>query len=78
VVSIQEFINEPMFCFKVNTDATTYNETLMVNINLETGDSGATRGYLVGSSQLLVVALYDETLRLTFDTEKITLTELIS
>ena len=78
VVSIQEFINEPMLCFKVNTDATTYNETLMVNINLETGDSGATRGYLVGSSQLLVVALYGETRRLTFDSEKITLTELIS
>ena len=50
----------------------------MVNINLEIGDSGETKGYKTGSSQLLVVALYDETLRLTFDTEKITLTELIS
>ena len=42
----------------------------MVNTNIETGDSGATRGYLVGSSKLLVVALYDKTLRLTFYTEK--------
>ena len=71
IVSIQEWINEPMFCFKVNTDATTYNESLQVYINMDTG-------YVDGRSQLLVVALYDETLRLSFDTEKIVLTELVS
>ena len=42
------------------------------------GDSGVTTGYKAGSSQLLIVALYDETLRLTFDSEKITTVELIS
>ena len=71
VISIQEFINEPIFCFKVNSDATNYNETLQVYINL----AGT---YAPGSSQLLVVALYDETLRLGFDTEKVTSIELIS
>ena len=71
VVSIQEWINEPIFCFKVNTDATTYNEVLQVYTNM-----GA--NYAPSASQLLVVALYDETLRLGFDTEKIVSTELIS
>ena len=78
VVSIQEWINEPIFCFKTTTDATTYNETLLVNVSLEPGDNGVTNGYKPSSSQLLVVALYDETLRLGFDTEKIVSTELIS
>lgn len=71
IVSIQEWINEPIFCFKVNTDATTYNESLQVYITMNPS-------YAPAASQLLVVALYDETLRLTFDTEKIVLTELIS
>ena len=71
IYSIQEFINECMICFKVNTDATTYNESLQVYLNLNTN-------YFPGTSQLLVVALYDETLRLTFDSEKITNVELIS
>ena len=71
VVSIQEWINEPIFCFKVNTDATTYNEVLQVYTNM-----GANYG--PSASQLLVVALYDETLRLGYDTEKIVPTELIS
>ena len=71
IVSIQEFINEPMMCFKVNTDATTYNESLQVYLNLNTN-------YVPGTSQLLIVALYDETLRLSFDSEKITNVELIS
>ena len=71
IYSIQEFINECMICFKVNTDATTYNESLQVYLNLNTN-------YVPGTSQLLVVALYDETLRLTFDSEKITNVELIS
>ena len=67
VVSIQEWINEPIFCFKDNADATTYDE---VHTNM-----GA--NYAPSASQLLVVALYDETLRLTFDTEKIVSTELL-
>ena len=71
VISIQEFINEPIFCFKVNTDATSYNETLQVYLNLHTNYAG-------GTSQLLIVALYDETLRLGFDSEKVTSVELIS
>ena len=71
MVSVQEWINEPIFCFKVNTDATTYNEVLQVYTNM-----GA--NYAPSASQLLVVALYDETLRLGFDTEKIVSTELIS
>ena len=71
IVSIQEFINEPMMCFKVNTDATTYNESLQVYLNLHTN-------YTPGTSQILIVALYDETLRLSFDSEKITNVELIS
>ena len=78
VVGIQEYSNEPFWCFQVNTDATTYNETLMVNVSLEPGDNGVTNGCKPSSSQLLVVALYDETLRLTFDTEKIVSTELLS
>ena len=71
IVSIQEFINEPMMCFRVNTDVTTYNESLQVYLNLNTN-------YVPGTSQLLIVALYDETVRLTFDSEKITTVELIS
>ena len=71
IVSIQEFINEPMMCFRVNTDVTTYNESLQVYLNLNTN-------YVPGTSQLLIVALYDETLRLTFDSKKITTVELIS
>ena len=86
VISIQEWINEPIFCFKVNSDATNYNETLQVYLNLSSNDVYDTTttpptkisGYTAGTSQLLVVALYDETLRLTFDTEKITSVELIS
>ena len=78
IVSIQEFINEPMMCFKVNTDATTYNESLQVYINLVAYDAVSGKGYIPGTSQLLVVALYDETLRLTYDSEKITNVELIS
>ena len=78
IVSIQEFINEPMLCYRVNSDATTYNETLQVYINMFEGDSGVTNGYKPGTSQLLIVAMYDETLRLTFDSEKITTVELIS
>ena len=50
----------------------------MVNVSLEPGDNGVTNGYKPSSSQLLVVALYDETLRLTFDTEKNVSTELLS
>ena len=71
VAGIQEWIYEPIFCFKVNTDATTYDEVLQVYANM-----GA--NYAPSASQLLVVALYDETLRLTFDTEKIVCTELLS
>ena len=71
VISVQEWINEPIFCFKVNSEATTYNETLQVYLNMN-------GGYNPGSSQLLVVALYDETLRLGFDSEKIVSVELIS
>jgi len=71
VISIQEFINEPIFCFKVNTDTTSYNESLQVYMNMNTN-------YFGGTSQLLIVALYDETLRLSFDTEKVTAVELIS
>ena len=73
IVSIQEFINEPMLCYRVNSDATTYNETLQVYINMFEGDSCVTNGYRTGTSQLLVVAMYDETLRLTFDSEKLPL-----
>ena len=58
-------------CFRVNTDVTTYNESLQVYLNLNTS-------YVPGTSQLLIVALYDETVRLTFDSEKITTVELIS
>ena len=71
IYSIQEFINECMICFKVNTDATTYNESLQVYLNLHTN-------YTPGTSQILIVALYDEKLRLSFDSEKITNVELIS
>ena len=71
MIGVHEYINEPMFCFKVNSDTTSYNESLLVNIRLATG-------YTPGTSQLLVVALYNETLRLTFDSEKVVLTELIS
>ena len=71
VIGVQEFTNEPMFCFKVNSDTTSYNESLLVNVRLA-------NNYVSGTSQLLVVALYNETLRLTFDTEKIITTELIS
>jgi len=71
VLSISEYVVEPVLCYRVNTHATTYNETLQVYINL-----GAT--YAGGSSQLLVVALYDETLRLAFDSEKIVNVELVS
>ena len=71
VISIQQYMMEPVFCFKVNTDATTYNETLQVYLTLNSGYSPST-------SQLLVVALYDETLRLHYDTEKIFNVELIS
>ena len=60
-----------MMCFKVNTDATTYNESLQVYLNLNTN-------YVPCTSQLLTVALYDKTLRLSFDSEKITNVELIS
>ena len=86
VISIQEFINEPIFCFKVNSEATNYNETLQVYLNLSSNDMyGNTTnpptkisGYTPGTSQLLVVALYDETLRLGFDSEKVISVELIS
>ena len=71
VIGVQEFSNEPMFCFKVNSDATSYNETLLVNVRLA-------NNYVSGTSQLLVVALYNETLRLTFDSEEVVLPELIS
>jgi hypothetical protein len=71
VISVQEWINEPIFCFKVNSDTTTYNETLQVYLNMHTNYAG-------GTSQLLVVALYDETLKLSFDSEKVTQVELIS
>jgi hypothetical protein len=71
VVSIQEYINEPIFCFKVNSDATTYNEALQVFLTLNAN-------YVAGTSQLFIVALYNETLRLGFDSEKIISTELIS
>ena len=67
-----------MLCYRVNSDATTYNETLQVYINMFEGDSGVTNGYRPGTSQLLIVAMYDETLRLNFDSEKITTVELIS
>ena len=59
IVSIQQFINEPMFCFKVNTESTTYHETLQVYVTLG-------NNYAPSTSQLLVVALYNEDLRLTF------------
>ena len=42
------------------------------------GDSGVTNGYRPGTSQLLIVAMYDETLRLTSDSEKVVAVELIS
>ena len=71
VISIQEFINEPIFCFKVNSDVTTYNESLQVYMTMNSN-------YVGGTSQLLLVALYDETLRLSFDTEKVINVELIS
>ena len=71
VISIQEFINEPIFCFKVNSDVTTYNESLQVYMTMNSNYAG-------GTSQLLLVALYDETLRLSFDTEKVINVELIS
>ncbi len=71
VISVQEFINEPIFCFKVNTDVTSYNESLQVYLNMNTN-------YVGGVSQLLIVALYDETLKLSFDSEKVTSVELIS
>ena len=77
IVSIQESINEPMMFFKVNTDAKTYNESLQVYINMFECDSGITTGYEAGSSQLLIVAIYDETFRMTFDLEKVTAVELI-
>ena len=76
--SIQNYLVEPCFCYKVNTDTTTYNETLQVYINMFSGDGGSTTGYKPGMSQLLVVALYDETLRLSFDSEKIINVELVS
>ena len=69
--SIQKIYREPMFCFRLNEDPTSYSETLQVNIGLGSG-------YVAGTSQLLTVALYDETVRLHFDSEKITLVELIS
>ena len=71
VIGVQEFINELLFCFKVNSDATSYNEYLLVNIRLA-------NNYVSGTSQLLVVALYNETLRLTFNSEKNINTKLIS
>ena len=77
-ISIQQYIRQPIFCYKVNTDATTYNETLQVYINLAVGDGGTTTGYKAGSSQLLVVALFDESVRLHYDSEKIINVELIS
>ena len=71
ILSIQQYIREPIFCYRTDSESTSYNETLLVNISLGTG-------YTAGTSQLLVVALYDETLRLHFDTEKIINVELIS
>ena len=52
-----------------DSDATSYNETLLVGISLGTG-------YAAGTSELLVVALYDETLWFQFDTEKLLLVNL--
>ena len=78
VLSLQNYMVEPLWCFKVNSDATTYNESLQVYLTMYAGDGGTTSGYKAGSSQLLVVALYDETVRLSFDTEKITDVQLIS
>ena len=71
ILSIQQYIREPIFCYRVDSESTSYNETLLVNISLGTG-------YSAGTSQLLVVALYDETLRLQFDSEKIVDVQLIS
>ena len=73
-----------MWCFMVNSDATSYNETLQVYLNLAEAIYDNSEppiqiaGYKPGTSQLLIVALYDETLRLSFDTEKVTSVELIS
>ena len=71
VLGIADYVIEPVMCYRVNTDATTYNETLQVYINLNTA-------YTAGTSQLLVVALYDEKVRLEFDSEKIINVELVS
>ena len=49
-ISIQQFIRKPILCYKVNTDATTYNETRQVYINLAVGDGRTTTGYKAGSS----------------------------
>ena len=71
IMNMFNYYIEPVFCYNVNTDATTYNETAQVYVNLKDG-------YAAGSSQLLVVALYDETLRIIFDSEKVVETQLIS
>ena len=34
VISVQEWINEPIFIFKCNTESTTYNESLQITIRL--------------------------------------------
>ena len=70
VISIQEWINEPLFVFKCNTEATSYNETLQVSIRLDTS-------YTPSYSQMLVCVLYDETVRLTYDSEKCVATDLV-
>ena len=70
-MSIAQYVMEPVFCFKVNTDVTTYNESLQVYITLNTN-------YVPSTSQFLLVALYDETLRLHYDTQQIVNVELIS
>ena len=74
VISIQDWINEPIFCYKVNTDATSYNESLQVSMRFDPTYYGQLTGNAIGTnttpSQIIIVCLYDETLRLGFDSEK--------
>ena len=76
VISIQEWIKEPIFVFKCNTEATSYNETLQVSLRFNTQYYGIANGTAVGAntiaansttpSKMLVVVMYDETVRLTY------------
>ena len=67
VISLQEWITEPIFVFKCNTEATSYNETLQVSLRINSQYYGVANGSANSTtpSQMLVVVMYGETVRLT-------------